>query len=542
MPNDENEETARAGGTGSENENDHMLQSNTGEEKRKQLQYLSAFLTQRVPNGQKLLYCVRQESEVWIPRTKRSFFEQLSQYDLSRASAYFSTASAIKTHEGYRNKAANFGAFLVLVLDDIGTKAISLEEAKAKLTPTYIVESSAGNYQLGYVLNEPCTEYDRAAALVNGAYNGETSDKGGNLVGKFVRLPAGVRNKTVDGVYDDFPVRLVELTGVTYDMEQLEAAFPPKPVASRSRSAPPLHADVTTFDGSDSVTKVLFEDLTIMAQLKPVQNIDGSIGMSCPWAHEHTSGGDNAMYWPLGVGEGDLRFVRGFRCHHGHCAERSGSEFVVWLREAIGDEGGYRIPFTAEAEADLRQFVYIDSEKPFVGDLLAPPGKGVRSLSSFKFKRRKLLKVGRAQNARGGGWHDVKQHRGDAWANNDQRLHADKLTFDPALPAMSIDDTSGMSCFNEYVPLVHKSPSKRCDLTPFFEHCERVIPDQFERETFYDWIAYKLQKPWARSYCVLMVTEQQGVGRSTIGKIVSRMFGPYAGVTDADTLNKRWFG
>lgn len=77
----------------------------------------------------------------------------------------------------------------------------------------------------------------------------------------------------------------------------------------------------------------------------------------------------------------------------------------------------------------------------------------------------------------------------------------------------------------------------------FLAHCEYILPDHDERETFLDWVAYKLQNPAARSYGVLMVadlpytfddstTEEQrfGIGRGLLGKAISAAF--QTGVTD----------
>ena len=62
---------------------------------------------------------------------------------------------------------------------------------------------------------------------------------------------------------------------------------------------------------------------------------DEWVSLICPWSHAHTPGrDDHAGYKPLGRGNRPL--IRGFRCHHEHCKDKTTEVFLRW----IGLNGG----------------------------------------------------------------------------------------------------------------------------------------------------------------------------------------------------------
>ena len=56
---------------------------------------------------------------------------------------------------------ANIEHVLVMVLDDIGTKS-----KEPPLPPTWIMETSSGNYQWGYTFSDQPTKHEFAAAII----------------------------------------------------------------------------------------------------------------------------------------------------------------------------------------------------------------------------------------------------------------------------------------------------------------------------------------------------------------------------------------
>ncbi len=87
-----------------------------------------------------------------------------------------------------------FAACHLVILDDVGTK-VPIDKTPAKLKPTYIIESSPGNYQYGYVFKKPITVYEHAQAIVEALAHAELTDCGGLTATKVVRIGAGINGK-----------------------------------------------------------------------------------------------------------------------------------------------------------------------------------------------------------------------------------------------------------------------------------------------------------------------------------------------------------
>lgn len=121
---------------------------------------------------------------------------------------FFGTSTMRADTDGaVRNRQSLFHDLRLIVLDDIGTK-IPLDTLPAAMrdTASYIIESSPGNFQYGYVFDTPVTDLAAAKVLVQSVYRSGFTDSGGGLVNKAVRLPYGVNGKAGDG--QDFQVKL----------------------------------------------------------------------------------------------------------------------------------------------------------------------------------------------------------------------------------------------------------------------------------------------------------------------------------------------
>jgi hypothetical protein len=78
-------------------------------------------------------------------------------------------------------------------------------------------------------------------------------------------------------------------------------------------------------------------------------------------------------------------------------------------------------------------------------------------------------------------------------------------------------------------------------LQPFFAWVARVIPDDESRSMFYDICAQKLQDPMNRPLSVIMVAEQEGVGRDILFSIIQKVFGEsYCAERTFERLNDRF--
>ena len=132
---------------------------------------------------------------------------------------YFATATCKPEPDGsLRHRKNLFKSLRVVVLDDIGTK-IPMDKIPTDFPPSYKIESSAGNFQYGYVLAEPVTNLDAADALIQLVYESGYSDDGGKTPVKLVRLPEGVNGKK--GIKGGFVSDLVSLTDTVYTPQEI---------------------------------------------------------------------------------------------------------------------------------------------------------------------------------------------------------------------------------------------------------------------------------------------------------------------------------
>ena len=95
---------------------------------------------------------------------------------LDTANSYFSLAVFNPDENGvYRRKKRQFAALHALMLDDVGTK-VPLD--RLTLRPSWLLETSEGNYQAGYLLADPITDPDLADRLMEAVIEAGLCDPG----------------------------------------------------------------------------------------------------------------------------------------------------------------------------------------------------------------------------------------------------------------------------------------------------------------------------------------------------------------------------
>ncbi len=107
--------------------------------------------------------------------------------DFTDKNSYFSTALFDKESKG-RSKEEAKGVWCI-VLDDLGDSS---------LRPTWKLETSANNYQIGFALSEPINDIEIATRLMKEIANKAIlngNDTAGNNPVRNVRLPVGINNK-----------------------------------------------------------------------------------------------------------------------------------------------------------------------------------------------------------------------------------------------------------------------------------------------------------------------------------------------------------
>lgn len=236
------------------------------------------------------------------------------------ANNYFSLATFRPDEAGqYRRQKARFSALHAVMLDDVGTK-VAME--RLTLSPTWLMETSPGNYQAGYLLREPLADGATADRLMNAVVAAGLCDPGANGPrARLARLPAAMNGKHAP----PFACRLAEWQPeLRYSIEELvdglelEMTSADRPQWPRTRATQdrPVDGDPVWIPRPDenSVLVALRNRGLYKAPLG-----DGKHDITCPWVQEHTGAADGGTAyfepddsWPIG----------GFKCLHGHCAQR----------------------------------------------------------------------------------------------------------------------------------------------------------------------------------------------------------------------------
>ena len=255
----------------------------------------------------------------------------------AEANNYFSLATFRPDEAGeYRRRKAQFVALHVVMLDDIGGK-VPME--RVTLPPTWLLETSPGNHQAGYLLTEPLTDGLLADRLVNTIVAAGLCDPGANGPrARLARLPAAVNGKHAP----PFACRMVtwapELRYSVADLVaslQLEMGQAERAKRTTTRALARNHA--TRPDDGEAVWIPRPDENAVLVALRerglykaPLG--DGKHDITCPWVNEHTGAvdGGTAYFepddnWPIG----------GFKCLHGHCAERHIRDLLLFLNVEI---------------------------------------------------------------------------------------------------------------------------------------------------------------------------------------------------------------
>ena len=144
-------------------------------------------------------------AKVWFGRPWQGKPEVSASLPAS-ANNYFSLAVFRPDEAGqFRRQKARFHALYAVMLDDVGTK-VAME--RLTLPPSWLLETSAGNHQAGYLLREPLTDGTAADRLMNAIVAAGLCDPGANGPrARLARLPVAVNGKHTP----PFQCRMVEV-------------------------------------------------------------------------------------------------------------------------------------------------------------------------------------------------------------------------------------------------------------------------------------------------------------------------------------------
>ena len=242
------------------------------------------------------------------------------------ANNYVNSASFHLNEAGeLRATEAQAAAYHTFVLDDVGTKTPL--DALPEIDPTWMVETSPGNYQVGYRLTSPVTDPSMVKAAQKRIFGAGLGDKGAGGMARWVRLPNGINGKSqhrVDG--EPFQCRLIQWNpDVHYELDDLVARLAPASAPPAGKTADPAaslphDAELTHPGITFEVFRPAQAEISVISALKKEglykrEAAPGRHEIRCPWTEEHTDQSADTAYlfepsrdYPMG----------GFKCHHSH--------------------------------------------------------------------------------------------------------------------------------------------------------------------------------------------------------------------------------
>lgn len=249
---------------------------------------------------------------------------------LCPASNNYFSLSRFKANEKaeYRRKKSQFYGLYAVMLDDIGSK---VPRERITLPPSWVIKTSPGNFQVGYILKEPINDSKLADQLMNAIVQNGLCDPGANgPTSRLARLPMAINGKH-EPVFQcclklwrpENRYSLQEL--VDYLQLDLIDEKQPKYIIS-----PTTHKKDAE---NEQIWTPSPEENTVLTALRKRSLYkflcgEGKHDIVCPWLNEHTNFVDSgtAYFEP-----DDIYPIGGFKCLHGHCNNRHIRDLLKFL-------------------------------------------------------------------------------------------------------------------------------------------------------------------------------------------------------------------
>jgi len=423
----------------------------------------------------------------------------------------------------------NFGARLVncehvlcLVLDDVMTKS-----KVPPLPPSWIMETSLGNYQYGYVfsLDDQPTKGDFDAAIKAIAVAGFT-DAGAVGAARNVRLPGSVNLKPGRNVFES---RLVDFHPESlFTLPHICAALGvvPGPADSDTRRAATL-----LDDGGDDVLAWLDQNGHLLSKRN-----DTWYDVVCPNAHEHSDGNAAAGYAPA---------IRSFCCHHTDGKTFKSADFLAWVVEQGGPSEVHGLRdelLVAAMSAALSRLTPTAAFPNVAPAVIADVAAGVKKAEKGRVDREGWFSR-YAYICEGDMYFDVETRREIARSTYNamyrhtacRSIHGKNpkieasVYFDEhreeegAHMLVSVTYAAGEPTFALRGGELYGNRWRNArpatvvgDATPWLAHVKKLIPIEFEREHLLDVLAHKVQFPAHKINHAVLLGGLPGCGKDTL--------------------------
>jgi hypothetical protein len=439
--------------------------------------------------------------------------------------AYYSTSMLRMLPDStvFRHTKEAFVSWHVLVLDDIGTK-IPFDDLPESMPENYRIETSEGNFQLGYILKDPMVNYDEAQAFISLFVDAGLTDGGGAMPVKKVRLPCGINGKA--GEPGRFHVKLHELNADYYTPQELLDAAGIDINWDKYRTEVHTRQHKTRRIGATAWVPDLYYVNPHTGVYDPVLEFMYSQGMVlqdaqekfmdviCPFHEEHTEQdllSKRCGFSPLG--HGMYPHKRVFKCFHDSCKSYDSADFIQRLHL----KGGPLMPVSEYRPENVVNMVY-DTVHDRVYDLKE---SGIMYGRKVEVINRVTPKV-----AIPGDKKDRMVDQLPLWLKQPSALKVSGPVYDARTRDRLVRDSTGQLRVNLFTapdyPPVTPDEAK---INPFHHFMQYLIPDKNERDYLIKWLACKVQNPTFRGPAVVLVSQTQGTGKNTLMKIIDRLFG-----------------
>jgi energy-coupling factor transporter ATP-binding protein EcfA2 len=499
---------------------------------------------------------------------------------------YFSVG--MQSRETRDRKAGNVILDYLIVLDDVGTKAPQLHAEGLRafgLDPVMVLESSPGNFQYFYRLDEPVGRLDpdqkqRVAMIdiIRGALGqGLYSDGAVHDPSRYMRLPFGINTKPKykrpDGSFPE--VALIEWNpGARVSLELAGQAFVGADWAVQVAAYQPGQRPASAATGGASGDRqASMRDANVILAMelgmRPQEIRAGVVEALCPNRATHTGQIDTGF-----------AFINPYRghCQHEHCQHLSAGDFMDMM------EAEYETRIASDVASGL---LIEDGEgelRTRQGEVKPRTGKGFMARAQFvahELTAAELVLMRRASEN-----YEANRDRCPDWvrAENDNfcivRTINGVLHLNPApeenvhfnvlnvgwfrtyadrtkLPVGKKGELVGvgsawldhpMSRSYEQIGLWHPPGSEPADslnlwrgieganqAVPVGASCLKVLA--YIRDVIaggrahvygyvMDWLAWKLQNPLGKPGVNIVLFGEQGTGKSTLGEMIISLLGP----------------